>query len=255
MPATGDAEPGFLRPTWKRFGIAPWALALTVLAVLASVRFYGVFGPPQVRILFLVQAVAMWLLPAIFLTGEGRQAIGLRVPRRGVGIIALCGPIGVIIGLALFAVSMRAFGSGADSWISSVRAGMQLEQMRRAMGTAGILAVLAVPALVVTPVGEEILFRGLIQQAFAMRWNRIVGMAVNSLAFGLVHLHVHGLWRDAAGFHLRVGSGVLFVLSGAMISVLFTFCRERTGSLFGAMAAHAGCNAAVIFPLVLMRAG
>ncbi len=55
------------------------------------------------------------------------------------------------------------------------------------------------------------------------------GMAVNGLAFGLVHLHVHGLTHDAAGFHLRWVSGGLFVLGGVVLSALFTLCRMRTG--------------------------
>lgn len=241
-----------LRPVWNRTGIAPWILSLLVLVPLTGARFYAVFGPPEARFLFLLQFIVMWLLPVIFLSREGRKEIGLCWPRGGAAAITLCAVIGVIAGLALFAVSAIGHGSPADNWMASVRTGMQLEQMRAAMGPAVILAVLAVPVLIVTPVGEEILFRGLMQQAFAMRWNAVVATAVNALAFGLVHLHVHGLVREAAGFHLRAVSGGLFVLGGAAVSVLLTLCRMRSGSLFAAMAAHAGCNAAVISAVVLV---
>jgi uncharacterized protein len=248
-------EQEFLRPFWKQLKIPPWVLSLLVLAILAGVRFYSVFGPPRMRFLFLVQALVMWLLPAIFLSAAGPQAIGLVRPCRGAGALALCAAIGVVAGLVLFSVSTSLHGSPSDNWIASVRAGMQLDRMRAVMGPAAILAMLAVPALIVTPVGEEILFRGLIHQAFTMRWNWIAGIAVNSLAFGLVHLHVHGLTHDAAGFHLRVVSGGMFVLGGALLSAVFTLCRMRTGSLFAAMAAHAGCNTAVIAAIVLAPAG
>lgn len=248
------ADPEFLRPFWQRLGIAPWVLSLGLLAALSAARFYAIFGPPQVRILFLAQCLVMWLLPPIFLSRRGRQAMGLGRPRGSVAAIVFCAAIGVMAGLAFLAVSMNAHGPPQDNWIASVRAGMQLDQMRAAIGPAAILSILAVPVLIVTPVGEEILFRGLIQQAFAMRWNWFAGMAVNSLAFGLVHLHVHGLTHDAAGFHLRVFSGGLFVLGGAVLGALFTLCRLRTGSLFASMAAHAGCNAAVIAAVVLVPA-
>ena len=237
------------------WGLRRGCWTLIVLAMLAGARFYAVFGPAQVRWLFLAQVLVMWLLPAIFLTREGWRAIGLSSPRGGAAAIALCVAIGVLAGLAFFAISMNAHGLPADSWIASVRTGMQLDEMRKAMGPAAIFGLLAVPVLIVTPVGEEILFRGLIQQAFAMRWNWIVGMVVNGLAFGLVLLHVHGLTHDAAGFHLRLVSGELFVLGGVALSALFTQCRMQTGSLFAAMAAHAGCNAAVISAVVLVPNG
>lgn len=245
------ANSGFLRPMWMRLGMAPWVLALMVMVVLVAARFYAAFGPPSAHWLFLAQVGATWLLPAIFLTAEGRRAIGLCRAHGGLGPIALCGAIGAAVGLAFFAVSMNAHGAPADSWIASVRAQMQLDTLRKAMGPAGILAMLAVPVLIMMPVGEEILFRGMVQQAFALRWNWVRGMAVNGLAFGLVHLHAHGLTHDAAGFHLRWVSGGLFVLGGVALSALFTLCRMRTGSLFAAMAAHAGCNGAVITAVVL----
>jgi len=253
--ACGEAaNSGFLRPIWMRLGMEAWLLVVVVMAVLVAARFYAVFGPASARWLFLAQVGVMWLLPAIFLTAGGRRAIGLRGARGGVGAIALCGAIGAMAGLALFAISMNLHGTPADNWIASVRAQMQLDAMRKAMGPAGILAMLAVPVLVLMPVGEEILFRGVLQQAIAMRWNWAVGMAVNGLAFGLVHLHVYGLTCDASGFHVRWLSGGLFVLAGVALSALFTLCRMRTGSLFAAMAAHAGCNGAVIAAVVLVPA-
>jgi len=248
-------EPGFLRPFWRQLKVPAWALSLLVLTTLAGVRFYSVFGPPRVRFLFLAQALAMWSLPVVFLSRSGREAIGLRWPRGGAGALALCAVIGAAMGLTLFGISGSVHSSPGDNWVASVRAAMQLDQMRTMMGPTAILTMLALPVLIITPVGEEILFRGLVHEALTMRWNWIVGMAVNSFAFGLVHLHVYGLTHDAAGFHLRVASGGMFVLGGAALSAVFTLCRMRTKSLIAAIAAHAGCNAAVMAAIVLAPAG
>jgi membrane protease YdiL (CAAX protease family) len=119
------------------------------------------------------------------------------------------------------------------------------------MPLAAALAAVLLPAMIVSPIGEELLFRGLIQQSFARRWNVVIATVVNGLAFGLVHLHVHGLWRDAAGFHLHLVSGALMVLLMAGLSAVFTLCRMRSGSLYAAMVAHSACNLAMIGAIFL----
>ena len=43
-------------------------------------------------------------------------------------------------------------------------------------------------------------------------------------------LHVHGLWHDAAGFHLRLISGALMVILLAGLGATLTLCRLWTGS-------------------------
>jgi hypothetical protein len=58
----------------------------------------------------------------------------------------------------------------------------------------------------------------------------------------MAYLYLHGIWRDAAGFHLRLGSASLAVFLMACIGSVFTLCRKMSGSLWTAMAAHAAFN-------------
>jgi membrane protease YdiL (CAAX protease family) len=69
---------------------------------------------------------------------------------------------------------------------------------------------------------------------------------LNGAGFGLIHLHVHGIWRDGAGFHVHVVSGALMVVLMAATSYVFTQCRQRSGSLWMAMVAHSTCNLVMI---------
>jgi membrane protease YdiL (CAAX protease family) len=236
----------FLRPTWSRSIGPPWIVSLLVLAILASVRYYAVLGPPGARILFLVHVLAMWALPFIFLTKQGRRDIGLRKPRNTPSALFWSALAGAACGLAFFAIGMALYGNSPDNWCISIRHSFQINQLRAVMPPAAVLAVITLPAMILTPIGEEILFRGLVQQSFTLRWNAALATAVNGLAFGLIHLHVHGLWHDAAGFHLRLVSGALIVILLAATSAVFTICRLRSGSLFAAMTAHAACNLAMI---------
>jgi hypothetical protein len=50
-------------------------------------------------------------------------------------------------------------------------------------------------------------FRRFIQQAFSWRWDATVAAVVNTFGFDLIHLDVHGIWRDVARLHLRFVPG------------------------------------------------
>jgi len=244
-------QPSFLRPSlsrvpWSRFTVPPWLLSLGVLAILAAARYYAVLGPPQARILFLIHCLVMWALPFILLTPKGRGEIGLRKQGNTGSALAFSALAGAGCGLAIFAIGMAVYGASPDNWNLSIRDSFRMSEMLTVMPQAAAFAVIALPALILTPIGEEILFRGLIQQAFTSRWNATFATLVNGLSFGLMHLHVHGLWQDAAGFHLRIVSGALMVLLLAGASAVFTLCRLRSGSLWMAMIAHAACNLAMI---------
>ncbi|MGD0681105.1 MAG: CPBP family intramembrane glutamic endopeptidase [Terracidiphilus sp.] len=250
-PEASDPS-SFLRPFWNRLAIQPWLLFLLVLAVLAAARFYSAFGPPQARILFLLHILVMWTLPFLFLTRQGRRDVGLC--RKGITPVALvlCSLAGVAGGLLIFWIGMALYGNSPDNWCVSIRDSFQLNQMLAVMSPAAAFAVIALLTMSFTPIGEEFLFRGLIQKSFTLRWNAAIATLVNGFAYGLLHLlHVHGLWHNAAGFHLRLISGALVVLLLAGLGATFTLCRLCTGSLWCAVVAHAACNLAMISAIFL----
>ena len=252
MSAEASDTSSFLRPFWNRLAIPPWLLSLLVLAVLAAARFYSAFGPPQARILFLVHVLVMWTLPFLFLTRQGRREIGLC--RQGITPVALvlCSLAGVVGSLFVFWIGMALYGNSPNNWCVSIRDSFQLNQMLAVMSPATAFALIALLTMSFTPIGEEFLFRGLIQQSFTLRWNPVIATLVNGFAYGLMHLlHVHGVWHDAAGFHLRLVSGALMVLLLAGLGAIFTLCRLWTGSLWCAVVAHAACNLAMISAIFL----
>jgi len=250
-PEASDTS-SFLRPFWNRLAIPPWLLSLLLLAVLAAARFYSAFGPPQARILFLVHVLVMWTLPFLFLTRQGRREIGLC--RQGITPVALvvCALAGVVGSLLVFWIGMALYGNSPDNWCVSIRDSFQLDRMLTVMSPATAFAVIALLTMSFTPIGEEFFFRGLIQQSFRLRWKAGIATLVNGFAYGLMHLlHVHGLWHDAAGFHLRLVSGALVVVLLAGMGAIFTLCRLWTGSLWCAVVAHAACNLAMISAIFL----
>ena len=74
---------------------------------------------------------------------------------------------------------------------------------------------------------EEMLFRGVIQEAFTRLWGRRVGLGLGALVFGLLHLLKHPS-------HPNWGYGLLATAAG----VAYGWVYQRTGKLAAAAVTH-----------------
>jgi len=239
-------QSSFLKPFWLAFLGPPWVVSLTVFAVVAGVRFIAVLSPAPLQELFFMQTVAMWALPFIFLTESGRRQIGLVQRGLTASSMTVSFLAGAACALAFFVAGMVVYGDSPDNWCISIRNYLHFEEMRGLVSPLSMLALYALPAISLNPVGEEILFRGFIQQSFSLRFNPAFATLVNSLLFGLIYLYLHGIWHDGSGFHLRAGSAAFAILLMACIGGVFTLCRTLSGSLWPAMAGHAAFNLTVL---------
>jgi membrane protease YdiL (CAAX protease family) len=98
--------------------------------------------------------------------------------------------------------------------------------------------VFTIPAMIFSPIGEEIFFRGFLQYALERRFTERASTNAECAAFGLVHLCHHGLMLTALGFALRPISGGLWVVLMFGAARLFAYLRKRSGSLLPAIVAH-----------------
>src|SRR5258708_7681071 len=208
----GQTDEALIRPFWGRMLGAPWSASVLVLVLLTCARGYAVLGPPSARPLFLLQFLVMWALPFALLTRAGRREIGLRKPGNAVAAFFWSALAGAVCALGVFALGLVLFGQSLENWNVTVRDSFRRQELRGSMPAPLLFAMIALPAMIFSPIGEEILFRGVIQQAFTRRWNVSTATTVNSFSFGLVHLLHHGISTDAAGFHLQFFSGSLMVL-------------------------------------------
>lgn len=97
------------------------------------------------------------------------------------------------------------------------------------------LALLVVALVVLAPLGEELLFRGLMLRGLARRMRFWLAAAISSLVFGAAHLDAWVLWPRAIGI---VATGF----------VLAWFYRRR--GYWGSVAAHATVNTIAAISLV-----
>lgn len=107
------------------------------------------------------------------------------------------------------------------SWVSPESVRSWLEQMDRLMpsdlkGTQELIFVAG--AVLLAPVVEELIFRGLLLHRWSLKWGRTRGLVATSVAFALLHP------SPVNAFILGFGFGLIYL---------------RTGSLFLTMTAHA----------------
>jgi membrane protease YdiL (CAAX protease family) len=244
--ASTSIQPEFLKPFWASLLGPPWLISLLVFAVITAIRFIVIFSPWPLQELFFAQTVFLWVLPFLFLTPAGRRGIGLT--EQGVTPISLLlsALTGAACGFFFFALGMGIYGYSPDNWCISIRNYLHFDEMRSLFPALGLFAIYALPAIFLNPVGEEILFRGFIQQAFGRRFNPAVATCISSLLFALLYLYIHGIWHDARGFHIRLASAALAVFLMACVGGVFTLCRALSGSLWPAIAAHAAFNLALL---------
>lgn len=224
---------------------------LVILALIfAALRVAGMLGPASLRWMVPLGFVLMALAPWALLDRAGRCAIGLRRPDAarflpavlaGAGAAVACGALGVLL-----------FGAGPDNWYASVATYYRGTMDTSRLGMAALYLIFTTPALVFSPIGEEIFFRGLLQRALEERLSVRTATWLECAAFGLVHLCHHGLAVSAAGVGLSVRplSAALWVGLMFLVALMFAQIKKRSGSLYPAMAAHAAFNAvmnAVIF--------
>ncbi len=71
--------------------------------------------------------------------------------------------------------------------------------------------------VIVAPLTEEFLFRGLVLHGFLKNYKPVVAVAVSSFLFGLIHLNP---WQFTSGFLLGIFLGWIFIITGSLIPCL-----------------------------------
>ncbi len=198
-PAPGRERPGFL---WRLLSPIGAVLAAFVLLAIAA----GALSATDLSddgitavlslvtsLLLLAFGVALWRrLPA----HERRATVALKHSAGGAIGLGLTIGIGIIIGSAAIIAAGGAVDDGVEERLEDVQE----------IGTVPWQAALTVIALVVlAPLGEELLFRGLLLRALVMRLPFWPAALISSLVFALAHADAYLIWPRSIAL---VGTGL-----------------------------------------------
>ena len=191
--------------------------------------------------------VIMWLLPFIFLQKDGRRLIGLRKPVAFRSL--LYGFIlGVLACLPVFLLGMLLYGESTSNWFvyisQSYRGGLPPDLTAERHIYFGIFAL---TSMIFSPIGEELMYRGLIHQCFEDRFGSRRASEIDSSAFALTHLAHFGILYSATGWTFKPIPALLWVVMMFFVSRLFFYSKQKSGSIWGAVLSHAGFNLAMTY--------
>lgn len=107
--------------------------------------------------------------------------------------------------------------------------------------------IYAVTSMTFSPVGEELFYRGIVHQSFAVNHGENKASVWDSLAFGVTHLAHFGIVYIAGRWDFLLIPAMLWMLGMFLSGRLFFLCKIKSGSLAGAILSHAGFNLTMIY--------
>jgi membrane protease YdiL (CAAX protease family) len=236
----------------RPWGVRPWLLpllTLVVIVVLANVAGVAAFGNKHgtariwggIALTFLAELALLFLLLAIGepiarRTEGWRRTFGLDWVRRTDWLPWVLGICFVFVGRLVVGLLAYVFSHGS--------ALAQANNVRLANPTVAEVVVLAVPLVIVGPVAEELMFRGLILRTFMRRMPFWPAAVLSTLLFGLAH--TYEVATLAGALTLAASVGVLGLVNCYLVRI--------TGRLTPGMMLHATANGVAVLYLALTAA-
>jgi membrane protease YdiL (CAAX protease family) len=190
----------------------------------------------------------MMVTPFVLLTKNGRKTIGIQRPKNLFWLfysfllgIGACSVI-FVLGSALFQDTL-------NNWfvyISRAYGSIPLAELK-GPNHLGYFLLFAMIAMTFSPIGEELLYRGMIHQSFVARYRERGASIIDSTAFALVHLAHFGLVFHQGVWKMLWVPALLWLALMFMTSRLFFWCKFQSGSIHGAIMGHAGFNFAMTY--------
>ncbi len=178
-------------------------------------------APYLSNIIFLVTIYLPFALRWLTLPAAQRRSIS--VPEVLVWIV------GSYLAVGTLAVGMTQFG--VTSWLIEVTQSPELQEIvtQLSLSPPSIQILIAISAIIVAPIGEELMFRGYLFPMLKPALGRWGAILLSSLFFGI--------------FHMALIQTPMLTLLG----VIFCLAYERTQSLWLPILLHACFNAANVF--------
>ncbi|MGC5224482.1 lysostaphin resistance A-like protein [Micromonospora sp. DT81.3] len=191
--------------------------------------------------------VAMAVLPWVVLTREGRRKIGIVRPSRWRWILpaALAGGITM---LAVYAAATAFWGrTVANPFAYIAGTYTNVPDSPSDADRLTYFLIYAVIAMLFSPIGEELLYRGLAHESLASRLGNRGAALVDAGAFAATHLAHFGIVYIAGVWTFLPLPALLWVVAMFLSSLVFYVFRVLTGSILGAIVAHAAFNLAMTY--------
>ena len=231
-----------LKQFWLKKGLSFFAIGIVAGLFFAVIRAIGTIGPSAYRFVLPLGFIIMMLMPFLFMNKEGRKKIGL-IKSNDAKYYLIAVAAGIALALFCYGMGWLLFGFSDDNWFISIKRSYFNAMDITGKSTILLFTIFTIPALLFSPVGEEIFFRGFLQEAIATKFSYRQSMIIDSLFFALIHLFHHGIIKGQAGqLNFYPLSGLLWVLLMFVTAMAFAILKKKSGSVYPAILSHAVFN-------------
>ncbi|OFX39446.1 MAG: CAAX protease [Bacteroidetes bacterium GWA2_40_15] len=238
-----------LRLFWQNKIKFNWVFGLILILLFGIPRFIivlnanviGNYG--YISIIFLL----MWITPWIFLTKEGRSYIGIRKPTNSRWLLySFLG--GAAFCVIVFIVGILIFNHSYSNWFVYISKSYQsIGIISTASQRLTYFLIYSLVGMTFSPIGEELFYRGIVHGSFVKELGEQKASIIDSLAFALTHLAHFGIIYMFGDWHFLFIPAILWVIFMFITSRIFFICKQKTGSIYGAIISHAAFNLTMMY--------
>ncbi len=220
---------------------------ILLILIFGAIRFLLVLGAAKTGNYSLVSVVflMMWITPFLLLNKAGRRLTGIR-GSRSAGWLLLSFLFGIAACMAVFFIGWWLYGHQPENWFVYIAGTYNLpEEALAGQDKIVYFLIFAAIGMSFSPVGEELMYRGLIHQAFVPRFGENGASVIDSSAFALTHLAHFGVVFIGGTWQFLFIPALFWMILMYLSSRLFFLCKAKTGSILGAIISHTGFNLAM----------
>ncbi len=237
-----------LRKVWSKHFSFDYKLGLFLIVVFTVLRFVialsnVVYGASSA--IFLLY-LSMWIMPVILLNSEGRKQIGIRKPDKWRKLL-----YALIAGIVFCLVSYL-----ITYWLYDLSINNSFVYMSKVFGLTPemidayrykLFFIALIVGMTFSPIGEELLYRGLIHGCFVGKYGENKAATITGLAFMIAHLPHFGIIYNSGEWSFPFFSALLWMFFMFTVSLLFFKYKVYSKSIWGAVFVHAGYNAGMMY--------
>jgi uncharacterized protein len=217
------------------------AVGIPRFMIVLNANVTGSYGLISVIFIF------MCLTPFIFLTKEGRRYIGIVKPASYRWLLYSF-IAGAAICTIIFLAGILLFRNTESNWFVYISKSYQ--SIGKISGNSQRLTyfiIYSITGMTFSPFGEELFYRGIVHGSFVKEMGENKASIADSLAFALTHLAHFGIVFTVGTWHFLPLPALLWVLFMYITSRLFFICKQKTGSVLGAIISHAAFNLTMMY--------
>jgi uncharacterized protein len=237
-----------LKPFWHKFFDFNWKFGLFLIIIICIPRFLlvlnanasGNYAP--LGIVMVISAI----VPFIFLNKYGRGKIGIKTSKKYKSwLIAFA--TGLMVSVLIYSLGQILYGNTYENWYQYIGNSYQISVEINQHDKLILFVVMAFTGMTFSPIGEELLFRGIIHASFEKSIGTKNASIVDSTAFALTHISHFGLVFINNRWDFYAFPTLIWVFCMFLVSLLFFECKIYAESILGAILGHAAFNLGMIY--------